>query len=370
MFYRQAWEEINLDNLDFNLAYLKQKIGDKALIAVIKANGYGAGDYQVALRAIAHDAKYLAVASLDEAIALRYKGIKTPILVLGYVFSDQLLAAKKNNITITLTSLLHAQEIIKSRIDGLKIHLKIDTGMNRIGFKNINEVQEALASLKSTNDIEGIYTHFLDSGITNNPITTKQFNLFKSTIKQLNHSFKYIHTENSDAILDFNDDISNAVRAGIAMFGISSYQTQLKPVCSLYAKIINIKRVPKGETISYGGTYTTLKDEWIATIPIGYADGLIRQNQDRQVFIEGTSAQIVGRICMDQTMIKVDKPYKIGTIVELFGPNIAITDVAEYLATIPYEILTSVSDRITKIYRREFAIESIENSRLDYLTNK
>ena len=370
MFYRQAWEDINLDTLDFNLDYLKQKIGDKALIAVIKANAYGVGDYQVALRAIAHDAKYLAVSSLDEAMTLRYKGINTPILVLGYIFSDQLLAAKKNDITITLTSLIHAQEIINSQIDGLKIHIKIDTGMNRIGFKSISEVQEAIDRLKNTNDIEGIYTHFLESGIDNNPITTKQFTLFKSTIKQLNYSFKYIHTENSDAILNFNDDLSNAVRAGIAMFGISSYHTQLKPVCSLYAKIINIKQVPKGETISYSGTYTTSTDEWIATIPIGYADGLIRKNQDRQVFVEGEYAKIVGRICMDQTMIKVNKPYALGTIIELFGPNIAITDVAEYIDTIPYEILTSISDRITKIYRREFSIVAIENTRLDYLATK
>ena len=370
MFYRQAWEDINLDNLDFNLDYIKQKISKKALIAVIKANAYGVGDYQVALRAIAHDAKYLAVSSLDEAITLRYKGIKTPILVLGYIFSDQLLAAKNNNITITLTSILQAKEIINSQIDGLKIHVKVDTGMNRIGFKNIIEIQEAIAILKSANDIEGIYTHFLESGIDNNPVTIKQFNLFKKIVKQINHSFKYIHTENSDAILNFNDDISNAVRAGIAMFGISSYQTDLRPVCSLYTKIINIKQVPKGETISYSGTYTTSAAEWIATIPIGYADGFIRKNQDRQVFIKEQPAQVVGRICMDQAMLKVDKPYPIGTIVEIFGPHISITDVAKYLDTIPYEVLTSISDRITRIYRREFRIIAIENSRLDDIATK
>ena len=365
MFYRQAWEEINLDNLDHNLAIINDKLGDKALIAVIKANAYGVGDYQVALSAIAHNAKYLAVSSLDEAISLRNKNIMIPILVLNYVSAQHLYAVIKHDITITVTSLDHAQKIKASLVTNLKLHIKVDTGMNRIGFKNIDDIKEALALLSEENNIEGIFTHYLDSGNSDYTKTRSQFQQFLFIVNELNFPFKYIHSENSDAIIGFKDTISNAARAGIAMFGISSFKHNLKPVCSLYTKINHIKQVTSQDTISYGGTYQAKDDEWIATIPIGYADGLDRRNQDQNVFVNGYLAKIVGRICMDMCMISLPKYEPIDTIVEIFGPNIKIEDVATRIDTIPYEVLTSISDRISRVYKRRFEIVKIDNPRLE-----
>lgn len=365
MFYRQAWEEINLDHLDHNLDIINDKLDDKALIAVIKANAYGVGDYQVALCAIAHNAKYLAVSSLDEAISLRNKNITCPILVLNYVSAQHLFAVIKHDITITVTSLDHAQKIKASLVTNLKLHIKIDTGMNRIGFKNIEDIKEALALLSDENNIEGIFTHYLDSGNSDDKTTLSQYQQFSNIINELNFDFKYIHLANSDAIIGFDDSISNAARAGIALFGISSFNSDLKPVCSFYTKITHIKQVTADDTISYGGTYQAKDNEWIATIPIGYADGLDRRNQDQYVFVNGYLAKIVGRICMDMCMISLPKYEPIDTIVEIFGQNIPIEDVAKRIDTIPYEVLTSISDRISRVYKRKFKIVEIDNPRLE-----
>lgn len=364
MFFRQTWEEVNLDNLDHNLDTIIKALNRKALFAIIKANAYGVGDFQVASRAVAKKAQYLGVSSLDEAISLRHQGITAPILVLNYVSYQHLLAAKKNNITITVVSFEHAQKIKESRINGLRLHFKVDTGMNRIGFKDDQELYDAIIALKQDHDVEGIYTHYLDSSEANQ-ITKEQFDSFKRTIKRIDHPFKYIHLANSDAIFNFNDDISNAARAGIAMFGLASNNKDLKPVCSLYTKIVHIKQVSEKETISYKGTYLTKNNEWIATLPIGYADGLNRHYQDQTVYVNNEYAKIVGRICMDQCMISLKNYQPIDTVVEIFGPHIPIEEVAKRLDTIPYEILTSISDRVARVYRRKRGIEKIDNQRLD-----
>ena len=243
MFYRQAWEEINLDHLDHNLGEINKQLQGKALIAVIKANAYGIGDYQVALSVIAHNAKYLAVSSLDEAITLRNKNITIPILVLSYVSAQHLFAAIKHNITITVTSLEHAHKIKASKVKGVRFHLKDDTGMNRIAFIKIEDIKEAIFLLRDEYDIEGIFTHYIDSGNDDNTITLSQYQQFSNILNQLDYSFKYIHCANSDAIIGFEDNISNAARSGIAMFGITSFKHKLKPICSLYTKLITINQI-------------------------------------------------------------------------------------------------------------------------------
>ncbi len=369
MFYRQAWLDVNLDNLDYNIKTIKNRLNDKSLFAVIKANGYGVGDFQLAKCAIANDATYLAVSSLDEALSLRFKKIDAPILVLNYVSAQHLRAALQNNVTITVTSFDHAKRIAGSRINGLKLHLKVDTGMNRIGFKDVSEVTEAIQLLYPNHDIEGIYTHYFNSDNLDKTNTQKQYESFKLILDTLKHKFKYIHAANSDAIFNFDENLCNAARSGIAMLGISDFNSELKPVCSLYTKIDHIKKVKKGESISYGATYTCDEDEWIATLPIGYADGLNRHNQNRNVYVAGETALIVGSICMDQCMIKLKKHHPVDTIVEIFGEHILIKDVAKYLNTIPYEILTSISDRMARVYRRKYQIEEILNIRLDNSQN-
>lgn len=370
MFYRQAWLDINLDYLADNINYLTSLHPDKKLMAVIKANGYGAGDYHVATVAISQHVDYLAVSSLDEALCLRYRGIQTPILSLGYILPEHLLTAQKHNVTISVDSLEHAYSIKKSKVTGLILHIKIDTGMNRLGFKKVSEVQQAIDLLKEENHIEGIYTHYVDSGIADNPFTDQQYQLFENILKETDYTFEYIHADNSDAILSRKDPLTNMMRAGIAMLGISSYESELKPVVSLYTRTTLCKKVKKDETVSYSATYRTTEDEWIATLPIGYADGFIRHNQGRNVYIEEEYAPLVGRICMDQCMIHVSKEYPVNTLVEIFGSHISLVDMAKELDTIPYEILTGMSERLARVYRQNNEILAIENHRLDSLLNK
>jgi len=348
MLYRDSYIKINIDNFKHNLDYLK-KISNKKLIAVVKANAYGCGDYEIAKILEEFGINFLAVSSLDEALSLRHQGIKSKILILSYVNPEFLDVLIENNLTMTLSSIDLAQELAKKNLKDLKIQIKVDTGMNRIGLRSLEEVQDALKLL--SNNVEGIFTHYALSDDQNSNMTYKQYKKFESIIKKVNYSFKYIHTCNTDATINFDDKISNHVRCGLGMFGLSSYDTPLKPVVSLYSKVINCKLVEKGSSIGYGATYQTKEAEWIITIPIGYADGWIRSNQGRRAYINNeSSATFVGRICMDQSMLKVDHQLKIGTEVELFGSHISINEVASELNTISYEILTILSDRLTKVY--------------------
>ncbi len=362
--FRSSWIEINLDALRHNLQVVKKRT-DKEIICVIKANGYGSGDYPIIKTALQEGIKTFAVSSLDEAIVLRNEGIEQNILILGYVHPKHISLCAQYKLIATIVSLDWLEKVIKQNPIGLDVHLKIDTGMNRIGVKSIEEAKSALdLCLENNIHLEGIYTHFACSDIEDQKMTKKQFTQFKSIVENLNYSFKYIHTSNSDAIFSFEDNLSNAVRLGVSMFGISTYSTELKPVFSLYSSLSCIKIVPKGESVSYGASYTTLKDEIIGTLPIGYADGWWRKNQGRHVWIDGELVPLVGRICMDQCMIQLSSKKPIDTPVELFGNHIPIEQVAKELDTIPYEILTSLSERLTRIYIRNCHPVAEFNARL------
>ncbi|GAA0721640.1 alanine racemase [Clostridium malenominatum] len=350
MFYRDTWAEINLDRIKENILLIKKTV-NKDFFAVIKANGYGCGDSYLANIAVDAGAAYLAVSSLDEALSLRNKGIEQNILVLQYISPKSLQIAKRNNITATASSLEWVQQAIKEGISGLKVHLKFDSGMNRIGFTNLHDLQLGLKTLLNNSvNVEGIYTHFACADSYDNIMCKSQLDKFKEALSFLNHKFIWIHCSNSDASFHFHENISNAVRCGIAMLGISSYQTNLQPALSLYSKIVNIKKIHKGETVGYGATYIAKADEWIATLPIGYADGWLRAHQGKHCVIDNTECQFIGRICMDQSMIRVPKYYPLGTIVELMGSNMPITRIAKELNTIPYEVMTLLSYRIAKVY--------------------
>ena len=350
MIYRDSYIKINIDNLIFNINRL-QTVSKKKMIAVIKANAYGCGDVEIAKILANQNLDMLAVSSLDEAMNLRNNGIKTNILILGYVNPKYINICIENNLSIPTVSLDYVKELCQHNIQGLKIHLKIDTGMNRIGLTNKQEAKQALELLK-TAKIEGIFTHFACSDSEDNRFTNKQFLKFKETIAYLNYPFQYIHTSNTDATTHYHDDISNYVRCGLGLYGLSEYEIGLKPVVSLLSKVINCKLVSAFETVGYGATYQCQQDEWIITIPIGYADGWLRKNQGRKAYINGEYAEFVGRVCMDQCMLKVKQAVPVGTEVELFGKNISLKSVAQDLDTIPYEILTILSDRLTKIYYR------------------
>lgn len=367
--YRESWVEINLDALKFNFKYIKDK-SKKELICVIKANGYGSGNQYIVQAAIESGINFFAVSSLDEAIVLRNEGCKEKILILGYVHPDDISTCIQYDVSTTIISLDWLKEVIKTDCAGLDVHIKIDTGMNRIGLKSIPESTEAL-NLCLSNGInpEGIFTHFACSDNPNQIMTKHQYVLFKDTVEALDYKFDYIHCDNSDALMSFEDNLTNYGRLGISMYGISSYSKELKPVFSLHSTIACVKDVEPGETISYGATYTTTSKETIVTLPIGYADGWLRKNQGRNVYFEdGEYAPIVGRICMDQCMVHVQKPKRVGSQVELFGDHIPVEEVARDLETIPYEILTNLSERLTRIYKENGKIIAEHNARIERST--
>lgn len=350
--YRNSWIEIDVDALKENVSALKKMTGKK-FIAVIKANGYGNGDVAIAKACLESGADLLAVSSLDEALSLRHAGIEEEILILGYVDPIHLGICVKEKITVTAVSVRWVKMALQQECAGLKVHVKVDTGMNRIGFKSMDEICEGIELLeKMKAEITGVFTHFACSDDDGNAMTDVQFQQFKMIVTSLNRSFEWIHCCNSDATVHYHESFSNAVRCGIAMFGVTSYPTNLKNVMSLYTKIIHVKKVPEGQCVGYGATYTTGKDEIIATVPIGYADGWIRAHQGRKAYVNGSLAEFVGRICMDQAMLRLEHWEDEGTVIELIGEHMTLKQVAEELNTIPYEVMTLLSDRLTKVYKR------------------
>lgn len=355
--YRDTYAIIRLDNLVKNVEILYDKV-KKPMMAIIKANAYGHGYRQVAdaLKDNEHIAMY-GVATLKEAVDLRNSGIDKDILVLGAIPLEDEHIAVDYDISLTMFSFDYLEEIKKHHKGNkpVKIHIKLDTGMNRLGFKSEDEYKELMRRIDpAVFDVEGIFTHFATADEeSKNDEYFKQEYMFHDIIK--NQKFKYIHCQNSAAMLYHPESISNLSRIGIAMYGVDptgEENKELKQVMSLYSKVAMVKRVPKGEKIGYGMTYKTSSDELIATIPIGYADGFIRANQGRNVYINGKYFPIVGRVCMDQMMVKVDETIKPHDLVEIFGEHISLCSMAKELNTIPYEITCLISERVERIYKK------------------
>lgn len=346
--YRKTWMEINLDEIKENFQHCAN-ICKKRIIAVLKADGYGCGDHFVAKAVIEAGADMLAVSSLDEAIMLRNEQYNGPLLIFGPTEPEDCDTLIANNISVTAFSMEWIEQVLHQNPKGLKIHLKHDTGMNRIGFKTKEDLKLAFDKLKNAGcNMEGIYTHFYCADVSKE-LTLSQFHAFEEAVHYLNYSFAWIHCDNSDATVSFQDPLSNACRVGESFFGISAFE-KLKHPISLYTEVAMVKVVPSLETIGYGATYQTSDDEIIATLPIGYADGFVRANSGRNVYIDGQFCKIVGRVCMDQIMIKLEKEVPVGTKVEIFGEHIPFEEMAEDLHTIPDEIISLISDRVPRVY--------------------
>lgn len=353
MFYRDTYSKIDLDTFQENLVKLQKKT-NKQVFCVCKANAYSHGDYHIAQCAYENGSQYICVSSLDEAISLRRQSFKGNILVLGYVAAKDIQVVLDEDIAISVISKEWIEQVsyYKEDLSKLVVHIKIDTGMNRIGFKKLTDIEASFDMLLKLHiQIEGIFTHFHSADNKDKSSCEKQMHWFYGIVDKLDYDFKWIHTSNSDASLSFVDERSNATRIGLALYGIKSVETplELRPVLSLYSTIVHIKEVKANETVGYGATYKCLNDSIIATLPIGYGDGFIRKNQGRFVCIDSHPYEIVGLVCMDQTMIRVDRLYKVGTSVEIIGEHIPITKMANELEMIPYEVLCLLNDRITKI---------------------
>jgi alanine racemase len=354
MKYRDTYVEINLDNLNKNIKYCYSKI-NKPMMAILKANAYGHGYEEIAYATKDNENIIMyGVATIKEAIDLRNIGINKDILVLGPIPLHDLKLAIDNDISLALYSLPYLDKINKLNTYNkpVKVHIAIDSGMNRIGIKSIDEYQQLLSKIEPNKiKVDGIFSHFATADTEDDLEYNKQLELFKTITKDTN--YKYIHIDNSASLLYHNNDYGNMARLGIAMYGVEpngEETNNLKQVMSFYTKVSMIKTVPKGEKVGYGMTYEATKDTLVATLPVGYADGLIRNNQGRMVYINGKEYPIIGRVCMDQCMIEVDDNVKLGDIVEIFGPHISLARMANELDTIPYEITCLISPRVERIY--------------------
>jgi alanine racemase len=380
-FYRDTWAEIDLDCILANVASVKKHLPQGVnMIAVVKANAYGHGDIQVAETALEAGAAYLAVAFMDEAIALRKKGITAPILVLGATRPEDVQVAAKFNITLTVFQKEWLQEAIKhlKTEDRISFHIKVDTGMGRIGVRSLSELT-AIEQIISENDqfiLEGIYTHFATADELDETYFRKQLALFDSMANGLKEQPKYIHSSNSAAALRYPSAYFNAVRIGIAMYGLtpslemeSEIPFPLREAFSLRSRLVHVKKLQKGEKVSYGATYETGEEEWIGTIPIGYADGWIRKLQGQEVLVKGTRSPIVGRICMDQCMIRLPYHVPIGTTVTLIGGDedqfISVNEIAQKLDTINYEVPCIIANRVPRLYKKGGKIVDLKNYLLE-----
>lgn len=376
-FYRDTWAEVDLDCISENVASVKKLLPPEvAIIAVVKANAYGHGDVQVAEAALDAGAVYLAVAFMDEAIALRNKGIKAPILVLGATRPEDVQVAINHDITITVfqEEWLQAAQAHLIADRELSIHIKLDTGMGRIGVRSKEELAaiEKMISEDPRLVLEGVFTHFATADELDPSYFQKQLVLFEEMLAVLKERPRYIHSSNSAAALRYPKAYFNGVRLGIAMYGLTPSQEMeqeipfpLKEAFSLLSRLVHVKKLSKGEKVSYGATYEAEKEEWIGTIPIGYADGWIRRLQGQEVLVEGERVPIVGRVCMDQCMVRLPHYVPVGTTVTLIGSQleefISVNEIASSLDTINYEVPCMITSRVPRLYRKGGQIVDLKN---------
>lgn len=375
--YRQTWVEIDLSAIYENVQSIKREYAPKQdVMAVVKADGYGHGAIEVAQTALKAGATWLGVALLEEAIELREAGFNVPILVLGYIEPSYIDIAQKYDISVTIPDVTYWERIlshINEQYDALKFHLKLDTGMHRIGLTSYEQLQQFIALYKETTTNlqasviwEGAYTHLATADEEEVDYFEKQLAQFKQMLSFIQDNDIHpscIHLANSAAIFrKVSTPLTTLVRLGISMYGLSpstymqeQYKLSLKPAFRLKSRLSQVKQLKPDSGVSYGLTYKTKQNEWIGTIPIGYADGYTRLFSNKvNVIVEGKKLPVVGRICMDQTMIKLDQPYEQGTEVtligELGGERVTADELAEAIGTINYEIPCMITKRVPRKY--------------------
>ena len=365
---RKTYLKVNLGALRGNIAAQQAALpaGSK-ILAVVKANAYGNGLVLVAQAALSAGAAGTCVAILDEGLELRDQGITSLILVLGITPVEYAHVAAENGISLTVGDLewleqYHHLAQANHWTVPLKVHLGLDTGMGRIGFTSVDELHQAIQLLTSPEfEFEGIFTHFATADSGDQTYFNKQVTRWNQMIDSLPVKPPYVHMANSATGLWHQETITaNTVRMGISMYGLNPSGRELplsfaiKPVSSLVSSISFVKKLKAGESVSYGATYTAQEDEWLATLPIGYADGYERRMTGFHVLVDGYVCPIAGRVCMDQMMIRLPKKYPVGTPVILIGRSgqqeITATDVADYAGTINYEILANISQRVHRLY--------------------
>ena len=362
--HRGPVAEIDLSALQHNLQVIRSKAGKRDVIAVVKADAYGHGSIEVAQRLVAGGTAGLAVAYTDEAKLLREAGITAPILVffdqenLDDYFRYDLLPVLRDSRAARIFS-----DEARKRGMSIPVHMKIDTGMGRIGFRPEQALESALeiAGMEGIR-LEGLMSHFSEADLADRTYAQQQLKIFgdlRDTIQSQTGLKLFCHIANSAAVLSLPDALLDAVRPGIALYGYSPFEESfgLRPVLRLSSKVLAVRNLPAASPVSYGRTFVTKRYSRIAVIPIGYADGYNRLfSNNAEMLVQGCRVPVVGRVCMDMTMLDVTDVQNVseGDEVVILGRQgkemITAAELADRIKTIPYEILTSLGTRARKAY--------------------
>lgn len=390
-YYRPTWAEISLDALRGNMEAIRAALPEGCkLMASVKANAYGHGAVEIARAAERFGADYLGVAFLDEALQLRKAGIQSPILVLGFVPAEGLSLAREHGIAISLfrDDILQAAAQLPPAANGnkLKAHIKIDTGMGRLGIIGLERALAFIEDAFRTEglEVEGLFTHYAKADEADKSYTERQYGRFREVaeaVKARGLHIPIVHAANSAAGIDTPEWACGMVRLGIAMYGlypsdeVNKRKVALEPVLSLKSKIAYVKTAPAGWGISYGTRYVTRGGERIGTIPIGYADGFSRMLTGKaHGLVRGVKSPILGTICMDQCMIALDLAEQaagegpVGPDEEVVligrqgGGVITAEEIAEQLGTIPYEVICMLSARVPRVYMLDGEVAAVSNA--------
>ncbi|HBC96710.1 MAG TPA: alanine racemase [Clostridium sp.] len=380
--YRPVWEEVNLDNLTYNIGQIKSKVGDRQLIGVVKADAYGHGAVEVSQVLLENGVERLAVAVLDEAVELRQNGIKSPIMILGIVPHTLIDDVVDYDVESIAPSYEYACQLSRAAADKGKIariHIAVDTGMGRIGFLiNDNSVDEIYKISQLPNiEIQSLFSHFATADELDKTYSGEQFEKYKLFYKKLldrNIKINMRDIANSAAIMELPDTYCDACRPGIIIYGyypsseVDKNQLSVKPLMTLKANVVHVKTLETGQYVGYGRKFKAGRKSVIATLPVGYADGYTRRLFGKaKVIINGKFAPVVGNICMDQCMVDVTDVGDVnpGDEVILMGEKDGLKfdaeDIARILGTISYEVLCMVSKRVPRVYVKNGKVVKVKN---------
>ena len=364
---RATWAEINLPRLSRNLQAIRQHVAPARVMIVVKANAYGHGLAEVGPY-LAPQADYVGVAVLEEGIFLRELGVSAPILVLGGIWGDQVPRYLQHDLALTASSVERLEQI-ESAAEQMgvraRVHLKIDTGMERIGvhYYSAGTLQEA--ALKCTHvEVEGIFSHFANADaadLTHARLQLERFNEVTSFYERRSLPMPVRHMANSPAILQLPESHLDMVRPGIMLYGVYPAQgvkrsVQVQPALAWKSRVVYFKVVKPGHPVSYGSAWESDHPVRIVTVPVGYGDGYFRSLSNKaQVIIRGNKYPQVGRVCMDQLMVNIESDSafngdEVTLLGESEGQEITVQDLADWAGTIPYEILTNINTRVPRVY--------------------
>ncbi|WP_228731368.1 alanine racemase [Clostridium zeae] len=368
-----VWVEINLDNLEFNLNQIKNKIGNSEIISVIKANAYGHGALECAKLLSNIGINRFGVANIMEAIELRKDGVDDAIMILGICGENAIEELIKYDIEATVSTYTFAKKLSEASVENHKIssiHIKLDTGMGRVGFLQSDEdikIIEDICNLENIK-VESIFSHFASADSKDKSYTEKQLDIYNREIKRINDKYNgriKRNIANSAGIIDVPESCYDYVRPGIIQYGyypsedVMKERLDLKPVLTWKSRIVHLKMLDENNYIGYGQKFKTTRKSKIATIPVGYADGYSRILSGKaKVIINGKLAPVVGNICMDQIMVDVTdlEDVQLSDEVILLGRfedvKFDADDIAEIMGTINYEILCNIGRRVTRVYKR------------------